>query len=56
MSDLSDSLEALARSRTQLPVASYFDADLFRREQELIFQSATRDGCHELAVPEVEQH
>src|SRR5262245_65217513 len=56
MSDLSDSLEALARSRTQLPVATYFDADQFRREQELIFQSGPRYVGHELAVPEVGQH
>jgi phenylpropionate dioxygenase-like ring-hydroxylating dioxygenase large terminal subunit len=56
MSDLSDSLEALARSRTQLPVRSYFDADLFRREQELIFQSCPRYVGHELAVPDVGQH
>jgi len=53
MSDLSDSLEALARSRTQLPVNSYFDVELFRREQELIFQSGARYIGHELAVPEV---
>ena len=52
MSDLSVSLEALARSRTQLPVASYFDAALFRREQELIFQPGPRYVGHELAVPE----
>ncbi|HTP71084.1 MAG TPA: aromatic ring-hydroxylating dioxygenase subunit alpha [Burkholderiaceae bacterium] len=56
MSDLSHSLEALARSRTQLPVHSYFDADLFRREQELIFQSGPRYIGHELAVPEVGNH
>jgi choline monooxygenase len=56
MSDLSDSLEALARSRTQLPAASYFDDDLFRRELELIFQSGPRYVGHELAVPEVGQH
>jgi phenylpropionate dioxygenase-like ring-hydroxylating dioxygenase large terminal subunit len=56
MSDLSHSLEALARSRTQLPVHSYFDADLFRREQELIFESAPRYVGHELAVPEVGHH
>jgi phenylpropionate dioxygenase-like ring-hydroxylating dioxygenase large terminal subunit len=56
MSDLSDSLEALARSRTQLPAASYFDDELFRREQELIFQSGPRYVGHELAVPDVGQH
>jgi len=56
MSDLSHSLEALARSRTQLPVSSYFDAELFRREQELIFQSGPRYIGHELAVPEAGDH
>jgi phenylpropionate dioxygenase-like ring-hydroxylating dioxygenase large terminal subunit len=56
MSDLSIRLEALARSRTQLPVRSYFDDDLFRRELELIFQSGPRYIGHELAVPEVGQH
>ncbi|MCG3190108.1 MAG: Carnitine monooxygenase oxygenase subunit [Burkholderiaceae bacterium] len=56
MSDLSQSLEALARSRTQLPVSSYFDAELFRREQELIFRSGPRYIGHELAVPEVGSH
>ncbi|KAB2875875.1 MAG: aromatic ring-hydroxylating dioxygenase subunit alpha [Ideonella sp.] len=56
MSDLSQSLEALARSRTQLPVSSYFDAELLRREQELIFRSGPRYIGHELAVPEVGDH
>jgi len=56
MSDLSESLEALARSRTQLPVRSYFDVELFRREQELIFQSGPRYIGHELAVTEVGRH
>jgi choline monooxygenase len=56
MSDLSIRLEALARNRTQLPVRSYFDDDLFRRELELIFQSGPRYIGHELAVPEVGQH
>ncbi|HEU5296995.1 MAG TPA: aromatic ring-hydroxylating dioxygenase subunit alpha [Burkholderiaceae bacterium] len=56
MSDLSESLEALARSRTQLPVRSYFDAELFRCEQELIFQSGPRYIGHELAVPELGRH
>jgi phenylpropionate dioxygenase-like ring-hydroxylating dioxygenase large terminal subunit len=53
MSDLSISLEALERSRSQLPVTSYFEESLFRREQELIFQHAPRYLGHELAVPEV---
>ena len=53
MSDLSISLESLERSRTQLPVTSYFDEDLFQREQALIFQHVPRYLGHELAVPEV---
>jgi phenylpropionate dioxygenase-like ring-hydroxylating dioxygenase large terminal subunit len=53
MSDLSISLEALERSRTQLSVASYFDEALFREEQRLIFERAPRYLGHELAVPEV---
>jgi phenylpropionate dioxygenase-like ring-hydroxylating dioxygenase large terminal subunit len=53
MSDLSVSLQALERSRTQLPVSSYFDEVVFQREQELIFQHAPRYLGHELALPEV---
>ena len=53
MSDLSISLEALQRSRSQLPVSSYFDEGLFRSEQKLIFQQSPRYLGHELAVPEV---
>jgi choline monooxygenase len=53
MSDLSISLEALERSRTQLSVHSYFDEDLFRRERDLIFDSVPRYLGHELSVPEV---
>ncbi len=53
MSDLSIGLESLERSRTQLPVHSYFDADLFRREQQLIFESAPRYLGHALSVPNV---
>jgi choline monooxygenase len=52
MSDLSVTLDALARSRSQLSVSTYFDAGLFRRELELIFQCAPRYLGHELAVPE----
>jgi choline monooxygenase len=52
MSDLSVSLEALERSRSQLPVSSYFDASLFQREQERIFQHHARYVGHGLAVPE----
>ena len=53
MSDLSVSLQALERSRSQLPVSSYFDEGLFRQEQSLIFQSHPRYLGHELSVPEV---
>lgn len=53
MSDLSITLEALERSRTQLPVSSYFDDDLYRRELELIFHGGPRYLGHELSVPEV---
>ena len=53
MSDLSISLEALERSRSQLSVNRYFDEDLFRKEQSLIFDSCPRYLGHELAVPEV---
>jgi phenylpropionate dioxygenase-like ring-hydroxylating dioxygenase large terminal subunit len=53
MSDLSIGLDSLERSRTQLPVHSYFDADLFRREMQLIFESAPRYVGHELCVPQV---
>ncbi|HXD07614.1 MAG TPA: aromatic ring-hydroxylating dioxygenase subunit alpha [Burkholderiaceae bacterium] len=53
MSDLSISLESLERSRAQLPVSSYFDEALFRREEERIFQSQARYLGHALSVPEV---
>jgi choline monooxygenase len=53
MSDLSISLEALERSRSQLSVNSYFDEGLFRREMELIYQHGPRYVGHELSVPEV---
>ncbi len=53
MSDLSISLESLARSHTQLSVSSYFDEEVFRREQDLIFRTAPRYVGHELAVPQV---
>jgi choline monooxygenase len=53
MSDLSISLEALERSRSQLSVSSYFDEALFRKEQSLIFQQAPRYLGHALALPEV---
>jgi choline monooxygenase len=53
MSDLSVSLEALARSRTQLSVHHYFAPDLFGRELELIFQRGPRYLGHELSVAEI---
>lgn len=54
MSDLSITLEALERStRSQLSVTTYFDEDLLRREQELIFQHGPRYLAHELSVPEL---
>ncbi len=53
MSDLSFSLKSLERSRSQLSVKSYFDEELFSREQALIFQHSPRYVGHELTVPEV---
>src|SRR5437667_12188864 len=53
MSDLSVTLEALERSRSQLCVSTYFDDDLFRREMELIFQHGPRYLGHELSVADV---
>ena len=53
MSDLSISLESLARARTQLSVKSYFDEEVFRREQSLIFQHAPRYLGHALSVPQL---
>jgi choline monooxygenase len=53
MSDLSIRLAALERSRTQLSVSTYFDEDLYRKEQSLIFEPAPRYLGHELSVPQV---
>jgi phenylpropionate dioxygenase-like ring-hydroxylating dioxygenase large terminal subunit len=53
MSDLSISLEALDRSRTQLSVSTYFDEALFREEQRLIFDQGPRYVGHALTVPEL---
>ena len=53
MSDLSASLKALDRSCTQLGVSTYFDEDLYRQEQKLIFEPGPRYLGHELALPEV---
>ncbi|HSI53521.1 MAG TPA: aromatic ring-hydroxylating dioxygenase subunit alpha [Ramlibacter sp.] len=48
MSDLSLQLQQAA---SQLPVSSYFDEALFRREMASIFQRGPRYVGHELAVP-----
>jgi phenylpropionate dioxygenase-like ring-hydroxylating dioxygenase large terminal subunit len=53
MSDLSTTLEALERTRSQLPVSAYFNEGLFRKEQETIFRAGPRYLGHELAVPQV---
>ena len=56
MSDLSLALEALDRSRSQLPVSAYFDPALFTREVERIFSRSPRYLGHELALTEVGDH
>ncbi len=53
MSDLSISLEALERNRSQLSVCTYLDEGLFRQEQRLIFEQVPRYLGHALSVPEV---
>ncbi|HKX40458.1 MAG TPA: aromatic ring-hydroxylating dioxygenase subunit alpha [Burkholderiaceae bacterium] len=53
MSDLSVTLEALERSRSQLSVTRYFDPAVYAREMERIFQYSPRYMGHELSVPEV---
>src|SRR5574337_270786 len=50
MSDLSLQLQQAA---SQLPVSSYFDEALLRRELETIFQQGPRYVGHHLSVPEV---
>src|SRR4051794_7881313 len=50
MSDLSLQLQQAA---SQLPVSSYFDPALFRREMDVIFQRGPRYVGHQIAVPEV---
>ena len=50
MSDLSLQLQ---QARSQLPVSSYFDAELYARELEQIFQAGPRYVGHQLAVPNV---
>ncbi len=52
MSNLSITLEALERARSQLSVSTYFNEDLLRREQELIFQRGPRYVGHQLSVPQ----
>jgi len=52
MSDLSVTLEALERSRSQLSVHTYFDSAIYQREMERIFQQAPRYLGHALSVPE----
>ena len=54
MSDLSPALNALHRSRTQLPVSVYFDESLYKEELARIFQSGPRYLGHALSVPEAE--
>jgi len=50
MSDLSLQFQ---QAQSQLPVSSYFDEALFRREMETIFQRGPRYVGHALSVPEV---
>ena len=50
MSDLSLQLQ---QATSQLPVSSYFDEALFRREMATLFQHGPRYVGHELAVPNV---
>ena len=53
MSDQRVPAQVLARSQSQLPVRSYFDPDLFQREQQALFADGPRYVGHALAVPEV---
>jgi choline monooxygenase len=53
MSDLRVTPEQLERSRSQLSVRSYFDAEVLQRELNGLFKRAPRYLGHELAVPEV---
>jgi phenylpropionate dioxygenase-like ring-hydroxylating dioxygenase large terminal subunit len=52
MSDLSISLAALERSRTQLSAGSYFDEGVFSDERTLIFDPGPHYAGHELWVNE----
>ncbi|MEO6364077.1 MAG: aromatic ring-hydroxylating dioxygenase subunit alpha [Caldimonas sp.] len=53
MSDLSASRAALERSRSQLSVNRYFDAEVYRHEIDRVFANSPGYVGHELAVPEV---
>ena len=53
MSDLSITRDAHYRGKSQLPVASYFDPELFQRERNTLFRNGPRYVGHVLAVPEV---
>ncbi len=50
MSDLSLQFQ---QAQSQLPVTSYFDEALFRREMETLFQGGPRYVGHSLSVPEI---
>ena len=50
MSDLSLQLQ---QATSQLPVSSYFEEALFRREMATLFQRGPRYVGHELAVPNI---
>jgi phenylpropionate dioxygenase-like ring-hydroxylating dioxygenase large terminal subunit len=51
MSDLG-SRSRLARSQAQLPVSAYFDQELYKKEQQLLFAQGPKYVGHELMVPE----
>jgi choline monooxygenase len=51
MSDLSISLEALERCRSQLPARTYHDEGVFHDERALIFEAGPRYAGHELWTP-----
>ena len=53
MSDQRVPAQVLARSQSQLPVRSYFDPELFQREQQTLFANGPRYVGHGLAVPDV---
>ena len=51
-SSISDLSLGLQQAASQLPVSSYFDEALLRREQELLFARGPRYVGHALSVPE----